>query len=323
MNSGNANEGEAILNTDWMSQLPTELHSLPLFELALPGSHDSMSYDLDINSSIIEPDGLKKFSKIYCVRKIIKSWAITQEEPITKQLDAGARYFDLRIARKPKDPIPTRLYFYHGLYTRTDVETALRNINDWASMHPKEILILSFSHFEGFDSQIKGKLHDHLISFIKTLFGTKLVNTSSSLTLKSCWDQNKNVIVSYDYPTSQHPEIWGKIPYYYGDSMDPIKVESRLDQALQKERPSKWFFVCGLNLTLPGDSRALKYILRPFDNLPSVTHRSLPKLLEWLKQESRKTSVNIVASDLVTADNFVPTIIEFNMKHVLEQHVSF
>lgn len=37
-----------------------------------------MSYDLDIHSSILEPDRLKKFSRIYCARKIVCKWAITQ-----------------------------------------------------------------------------------------------------------------------------------------------------------------------------------------------------------------------------------------------------
>uniref|UniRef100_A0A8C3AVQ3 Uncharacterized protein n=1 Tax=Cyclopterus lumpus TaxID=8103 RepID=A0A8C3AVQ3_CYCLU len=63
---------------DWMSQLPPKLHNIPLYDLAIPGSHDSMSYDLDINSSIIEPDRLQRLSKIYCVRKIVRKWAITQ-----------------------------------------------------------------------------------------------------------------------------------------------------------------------------------------------------------------------------------------------------
>lgn len=45
-----------------------------------------------------------------------------QNETITKQLDAGVRYFDLRIARKPRDTNSTRLYFHHGLYTKSDVE---------------------------------------------------------------------------------------------------------------------------------------------------------------------------------------------------------
>lgn len=41
------------------------------------------------------------------------------------QLEAGVRYFDLRIARKRNDHHPTRLYFYHGLYTSTDVEVII------------------------------------------------------------------------------------------------------------------------------------------------------------------------------------------------------
>lgn len=49
-------------------------------------------------------------------------WWLLQDENLTKQLNAGVRYFDLRIARKPNDPNPTRLYFYHGLYTHTTVE---------------------------------------------------------------------------------------------------------------------------------------------------------------------------------------------------------
>uniref|UniRef100_A0A3P8TS17 Phosphatidylinositol-specific phospholipase C X domain-containing protein n=1 Tax=Amphiprion percula TaxID=161767 RepID=A0A3P8TS17_AMPPE len=302
--------------SNWMSQLPPELHTVPLFELTLPGSHDSMSYDLDINSSIVEPDGLKRFSKIYCVRKIVRKWAITQEATVTKQLDAGLRYLDLRIARKPDDTNPTRLYFYHGLYTRADVETVLKDINDWAGTHPKEIVILSLSNFKGFDKKIEKQLHTHLLDFIKTLFGAKLAPAWEKPTLKSCWDNGRNVIVSYDYRAHKHSDIWKKINYYYGNSMEPAKIEARLCHALEKERPDQHFFVCGLNLTLPHDARILKYILRMCDNFINVIQRSLPKLLQWVKQQSCKTPINIVASDLVTRNNFVSTIVELNFKKV-------
>lgn len=43
-----------------------------------------------------------------------------------------------------------------------------------------------------------------------------------------------NVIISYDYPATQHIEIWGKIAYYYGNSMDTTKVESHLRSHLEK-----------------------------------------------------------------------------------------
>lgn len=42
------------------------------------GSHDSLSYDLDVSSAIIEPDNLKRFSWIYCLRRIVRTWGMTQ-----------------------------------------------------------------------------------------------------------------------------------------------------------------------------------------------------------------------------------------------------
>lgn len=264
---------------DWMSNLPLHLHDVPLFKLAIPGSHDSMSYDLDVNSSIIEPDKLKKFSKICCVRKIMRRWAVTQDKTITEQLDAGVRYFDLRVARKPKDTNPTRLFFYHGLYTKTDVETVLRVINDWATSHPKEILILELSNFK----EMTETLHQHLINFIKTLFGGKLFPKNEIPTLNRCWNKGKNVIIAYDYPKASQSGLWKKITYCYGKSMDPRTIVSQLQQALETPRPSHCFFICGLNLTLPDDMRILKYILRLCDNFANVIQRSLPRLLQWVK----------------------------------------
>ncbi|KAK5850446.1 hypothetical protein PBY51_001327 [Eleginops maclovinus] len=299
--------------SDWMSRLPPELHNNPLYDLTIPGSHDSMSYDLDLSSRIIEPDRLKKLSKMYCVRKLVCKWGRTQEESITKQLDAGVRYLDLRIARKDNDPDPKRLYFYHGLLTHTDVETILRTINEWAERHPREILILSFSHFKGFVRRYEDQLHCHLINFIKTLFGAKLCKRHPYPTLRSCWDNGTNVIISYDYPASMHKEIWGKIPYYYGDSMSITKVESVLRHTLEKERPNKCLFVCGLNLTLPEDIRIIKYIFfRMCDSFTKVIAWRLPRLLRWVTQQGAKTPMNIVASDVVTLDGFVATVVQLN-----------
>uniref|UniRef100_A0A3Q3W387 Phosphatidylinositol-specific phospholipase C X domain-containing protein n=1 Tax=Mola mola TaxID=94237 RepID=A0A3Q3W387_MOLML len=289
---------EVTSYSDWMSQLPAELHSIHLFKLIIPGSHDSMSYDLDVNSSIIEPERLKRFSKFCCVRKMVRKWAMTQvNATITNQLDAGVRYFDLRIARKRNDVNPTRLYFYHGLYTRTDVEVK-KEMSEITPkiLHPKEILILALSHFKGFDRKIEKDLHKHLINFTKTLFGAKLFLRTVKI----------------------YPEIWSKIPYYYGNSMNPLEVQSKLRYYLENRvRPSKgeWsrcFFVCGLNLTLPDNARILKYILRLCDNFPNVIHRSLPRILQWVKQQAGKIPMNIIASDIATRDQFVPTIVKLN-----------
>uniref|UniRef100_A0A673AM66 Phosphatidylinositol-specific phospholipase C X domain-containing protein n=1 Tax=Sphaeramia orbicularis TaxID=375764 RepID=A0A673AM66_9TELE len=272
------------------------------------GSHDTMSYDLDINSAIIGPTILTKFGKIRWVRKIVKKWGTTQEVNVTEQLDAGVRFLDLRVAHKPDDPDPTRTYFYHGLYTVTDVESALRDINIWAENHSTEILILALSHFKGFNRTV----HNHLISFIKGLFGQKLILKTDIPTLNRCWDLQRNVIVSYDADAEvrTHPELRGKIPYYYGDTMDPAKVKKQLSKDL-KTAPSNKFFACGLNLTLPENASALKYILR-WKSLFVVTLKNLPQLVMWVQRQAQITDLNIVASDFVTQANFISTIIQLN-----------
>lgn len=61
-------------------------------------------------------------------------------------------------------------------------------------------------------------------------------------TLQNCWDQGKNVIVSYDYPANYHPEMWKKITYYYANSMDRAQVKSKISEALGKEKTSNCEF---------------------------------------------------------------------------------
>lgn len=300
---------------DWMSCLPPELQNKPLWELVIPGSHDSMSYDLDLHSPIIEPNNLKNYGRLVCVRYIVRKWGRTQEADIVQQLNAGARYFDLRIARKENDPDPTRLYFYHGLLTHSDVETVLRYIKDWAEMHPKEIVILALSHFKGFEHNTN-QLHEHLINFTKDLFGSKLVPQPQGRddipTLKRCWDLKQNVIVSYDYhEATRLPMFWYKIRYYYGDSMDMGKVEEVLSRDLRIACRS-YFYICGLNLTLPEDSGIVKYLLKP-TGLGSEVRSSLPRLLRWTESHHEAhTPLNIVASDLVTEHNVIATIVRLN-----------
>ncbi|KAM8888007.1 PI-PLC X domain-containing protein 1-like isoform 5-T9 [Synchiropus picturatus] len=257
--------------SDWMAKLPPELLTVPLWNVALPGSHDCMSYDLDINSAILEPDRLTRFSKIGFLRKVVCKWATTQ--------------------------------------------TVLEDINGWATLHPKEILILSFSHFKNFEKNPVG-LHLHLLQFIKTLFGPKLIYRKCCPTMEFCWNQKRNVLIAYDFPgqidPKAHPNICGKIPYYYGNTMDLVQVESKILQTLESQKQKNGFFVCGLNLTLPEDASVIKYVLKPFNSLAKVIERSLPELVKFMGQRAEGGRVCIFASDLVTHDDFVSTVIKLN-----------
>lgn len=54
------------------------------------------------------------------------------------------------------------------------LKSVLKVVNEWSERHPKEIIILALSHFKGFEHKTS-ELHGHLINFITTLFGTKVV----------------------------------------------------------------------------------------------------------------------------------------------------
>lgn len=306
-------EVEETRNDNWMSKLPEKLLTKPLWELAIPGSHDTMCYDLDKDSPVMEPETVIKLDKLlpYIVKPIVFRWATTQASGIIDQLNLGIRFFDLRIAHKPNDNTNT-LYFAHGLFTHITVESALSDINGWLEKHPKEVLILALPHFH----DLSNSNHDHLVSFIKTTFGSRLLPRQDIPTLQSCWDSKKQVIVSYDLRQAicQNVELWDRIPYSYGNTLDPETVISVLNKKLQEGRPAG-FFVSGLNLTLPeGAEEVLKHI---WDSLRVKTVESLPRLLEWVKQQSAgsgTTCVNIVCSDFVEQMEFVSIVIKLNEK---------
>ncbi|XP_052371643.1 PI-PLC X domain-containing protein 1-like [Oncorhynchus keta] len=122
-------------NADWMSQLPEELWGTPLWDLAIPGSHDSMSYCLDTHSPVLGSESfmLQFLDRLApcIVRPCVYRWATTQAWCIPDQLDAGIRFFDLRIAHKniknTQDFLKTHntddtLYFAHAIYTLQTVK---------------------------------------------------------------------------------------------------------------------------------------------------------------------------------------------------------
>lgn len=76
---------------NWMGKLPPELKAVPIINLAIPGSHDTMSYGIKSKSPVApdaEPivESLNKF--IPCV---VRRWAVTQRYDVVDQLKSGIR----------------------------------------------------------------------------------------------------------------------------------------------------------------------------------------------------------------------------------------
>ncbi|XP_019380396.1 PREDICTED: PI-PLC X domain-containing protein 1 isoform X1 [Gavialis gangeticus] len=300
-------------NSQWMSQLPESLWNVPLYNLSLPGSHDTMSYCLDKVSPVSENESklLKFVDKCApcIVRPIIMKWSTTQVQNLAEQLNAGIRYLDLRIAHKSHDP-SMDLYFVHMIYTSVSVEDTLWEISKWLQSHPWEVVILACRNFDG----LSRNHHCHLISCIKRIFHSKLCPRDVVPTLQNMWGKGYQVIISYDEVSelTKHCELWPAIPYWWGNKSTTKALIQYLEHMKKMGRPGK-FFVAGINLTAD-----LWYILsHPFLSLKMMTLRRLPCLNIWVKQQcpgTKKDCTNIIAADFIGDDDFVKDVIELNKK---------
>ncbi|XP_035249960.1 PI-PLC X domain-containing protein 1-like [Anguilla anguilla] len=297
---------------DWMSTLSPKLLDIPLYNLAIPGSHDAMSYCLDITSPLVrsESDSFRLVDKFfYCLtRPIIYRWATTQERDVVEQLKEGIRYFDLRIASKQQQDPFDKLYFTHVIYTSSTVLETLEKIAAWLDSHPKEVVILACSHFEGLSEE----RHERFIFNLKRIFGQKLCpRTGSDLTLRGLWGSRYQVVLSYDDDAvASHLELWPGIPYWWANKRTAPEVVSYLDQQKEKGRPEE-FFVAGLNLTAERRYMALHSSLR------KLTLENEACLMDWLQLQSpgtRSDSLNVVAGDFVGTVPFCGLVIALNEK---------
>ncbi|XP_069006902.1 PI-PLC X domain-containing protein 1 [Embiotoca jacksoni] len=298
---------------DWMSALPEELWDVSLTSLAIPGSHDAMSYCLDINSPLVrsESDFFRLLDGLCCcfTRPAIFRWATTQDKSVEEQLSMGIRFFDLRVAHKPNDS-SRNLYFTHVIYTHITVLETLESIATWLKSHPKEVVILACSHFEGLDD----RCHESFIFSVKKLFGIKLCpRMESVLTLRSLWASGYQVILSYDSQiAARHKELWPAIPYWWANKRTAEGVISYLDWNKAMGRPES-FFVSGLNLTADKS-----YITKnPKESLRTLTYGNWESLRKWLEEQmpgSDPWSLNIIAGDFVGPLPLCSLVIALNRK---------
>ncbi|XP_026050190.1 PI-PLC X domain-containing protein 1 isoform X2 [Astatotilapia calliptera] len=255
---------------DWMSALPEELWDVPLTHLAIPGSHDAMSYCLDINSPLVraESDFFRLLDGVFScfTRPAIFRWATTQE--------------------------------------------TLESVAAWLEAHPKEIVILACSHFEGMDD----KCHESFIWSLKKLFGSKLCpQKESALTLRSLWASGYQVILSYECQLAvRHQELWPPVPYWWANQRRAHGVMTYLDWHKDLGRP-EGFFVSGLNLT------ADRYYItkNQKESLRTLTYSNWEYLRTWLEEQSPGSdagSLNIIAGDFVGSLPLCSAVIALNQK---------
>ncbi|XP_059013742.1 PI-PLC X domain-containing protein 1 isoform X2 [Mustela lutreola] len=311
--SGSFRSLPCTTNADWMSALCPVLWDVPLHQLSIPGSHDTMTYCLNKTSPISQTQSrlLQLLGKVLpCVtRPVVLRWSTTQVLGVTEQLDAGVRYLDLRIAHM-RDGSEKNLHFVHMVYTTSLVEDTLTEISEWLESHPREVVILACRDFEG----MTDGLHEYLVACIRNIFGDMLCPRGEMPTLNQMWSRGQQVILSYeeDSVVNRHAELWPGIPYWWGDQVKPQELIRYLERMKSCGRPGG-LFVAGINLT-----ENLAYVLgHPTESLRKMTLPSLPCLRAWVREQSPGPGAqctNIIAGDFIGADAFVGDVIRLNEK---------
>ncbi|KAM4708616.1 PI-PLC X domain-containing protein 3 [Discoglossus pictus] len=314
-----SSQGKSDLQfADWMASLPERIHSVPLTSLAIPGSHDSFSFYIDEASPVgpEQPDSVQNFVSVFgtVAKKLMRKWLATQTMNFTSQLEAGIRYFDLRISTKPRDP-DNELYFAHGLFS-AKVNQGLEEINAFLSNHSKEVVFLDFNHFYGMQKYH----HENLIQMLKDIFGNKTcpVLFDQEVSLHYLWESNYQILVFYHSPVAlEVPFLWPgqMMPAPWANITDTKNLIQFLQSSITDRRKKGSFFISQVVLT-PKASTVVKGVTSGLRE--TITERALPAMMQWVRtQKPGESGINIVTADFVELGDFISTVIKLN--HLLEE----
>jgi hypothetical protein len=127
-----------------MENLTEHSKSLPINRLKLPGTHNSASYSVDFSKPMINATKFR-FSKLLTylplIRSIVKGWTSCQLNTLFEQLESGVRFLDLRLSKRESDQI---IYCTHT-FTCIRFTDALKQINDFTTKYPSEIVLIMLS----------------------------------------------------------------------------------------------------------------------------------------------------------------------------------
>ncbi|XP_034771897.2 PI-PLC X domain-containing protein 2-like [Acipenser ruthenus] len=302
-----------VCNADWMGSLSPALSSMPLKHLAVPGSHDSFSFWVD-EKAPVGPDQapvVKRLAGFFrsLGKKVMKKWSMTQNLTFREQLEAGIRYFDLRVSSKPGER-GHEIYFIHGLFGHK-VRDGLMEIDSFLSAHSKEVIFLDFNHHYAMGEAH----HSYLLSMLQEVFGRKLCrrDCEEEITLEYLWQKKYQVIVFYHHSSAEScPLMWPgtKIPAPWANTTDACKLIQFLETTLGERARCGTFHVSQAILT-PRVKTIVRGLIKGLRNF--LVERNLPTIMTWVKaQKPGVNGVNIITSDFVELVDFATTVIKLN-----------
>ena len=199
-----------------MGHLMPAIENASILDLSFPGTHDTMTYDLDlivsdggIDDEDYISDLLQYISDHYpnapldYVLKIVRDLATTQIMNVTESLDSGIRFLDFRTMREKHEDDWRCL---HLLQTKELSRVYFHKIRDWIEEHDTEIVIIWISKHGNDNAEGQSQYPDVTIqekqrywNNITEIFGGRLFDTTlSSLKdtpIKTLLERKHNVVI--------------------------------------------------------------------------------------------------------------------------------
>jgi hypothetical protein len=199
----------------WMGDLAHIIGKRTLFEIAIPGTHDSATHRISLHNKIAPGQDLPEYiNQIRSVTQyavfltdvvagdVLAGWAKAQRKSIYDQLCDGIRYFDLRVAYMDGE-----LVIAHGMVSCT-MDEVLDDIKRFTDEHPREIVLMEMSHFGGMTDDA----HATLAQKVYHAFGGKLIPNDLNMnvdstpsegrtTVEMVWKLGYQVMVFYENDT--------------------------------------------------------------------------------------------------------------------------
>ena len=269
--------GAEVEPESWMKQY----RDLTLRELTLPGTHDSGAYELFHG---IMPGSLPRWVEGAAsvaealevpVWDVITPWALSQSCDVRGQLEAGARYVDLRSGWA------NETWLVHHTEVGRPVAHVLEQIAEFLASYPTEVVVVEVSHFLG--KPAAGDVQNLAVLCVQKLGKWMYPNDPGdfSETLGEMVDKGWRAVVTFEGFEQLDPAWGGLLPpdrlvnsYANSDSLDEMvafnKEElerfnspdfpegrlSKLSWTLTPQSRTIW------HSTIPGRPRSLKALAR-------------------------------------------------------------
>ncbi|VDM44494.1 unnamed protein product [Toxocara canis] len=299
---------------NWMRDLPPDVSSRPLIDLAIPGSHDSCASLLLCTAPVANDEGrvIRILGRLPPVRRLIQRWARTQCLTVAQQLVAGIRYFDMRVS-VPSCTSISGMRVLHALYG-DEVYRILAEMNAFLETHSHEVIIVDFNHLYNFNAIA----YKQLLKTIEMSFGIQKLcprEELTHLTLDDMWKNGHQVIVisarERRIPTTSW--IWGPksimSPYANVNRLDRLITFLEITLSDHRKGPKSVFYVSQGVLT----AKKRDVCLHPRSSLENFFARKCTEeLVSWIKSYEQPLFFNIIICDFIDTSNFCDVVISLN-----------